>query len=81
MKAEKKLVSFCFCRSITLEGLCSGIAGKARRSGSVEKKGGISELTNRLSHIRTIWLRLALTYFLPSLKPAWGYLHISNYSE
>ena len=55
VKAEKKLDSLCFAaRSITCDGGCKGIGGSASLSASAEKKGGISELTNRLSQMRMI---------------------------
>jgi hypothetical protein len=55
VNAEKKPASLCFApRSITCEGGCNGIAGRASLSASVEKNEGIKELTKRLSHIRMI---------------------------
>jgi len=56
VKAEKNPASLCFAaRSMTCDGVCSGIGARARRSTSVEKKEGIRELTKRLSHIRIIY--------------------------
>lgn len=53
MKAEKNPVSADLAAlSMTCEGGCRGISGICRDGRSEEEKGGASELTNRLSHIR-----------------------------
>lgn len=56
VNAEKKPDSFCFAAlSMTWLGLCKGMGGSDTLEGSLEKNGGIKELTKRLSHIRMIW--------------------------
>ena len=91
VKAEKNPASLCLAaRSITCEGLCTGMGESERRSSSAEKNGGMSELTKRLSHMRMIWTATVsdsqnlevpggLAYVLPALLD--DMLGSSNHAE